>query len=468
MALQTKTFTWGSYAYKSESNAYVLELTMTENSTNQEDNTSNVSYSLVLKSGSNNRFTGDIDSIIKLNGEEVASGTKHITAAYNSSWTLLTGSSNVTHNADGSLNMPIEVSINTYNSYAPPDKTLYWSWSLTSIPRASTISCTTENIESNPTITISMASSSFTHTITYSFGTLKGTIAEKTNATVISDWTIPADFYGQIPSAKVGYGTLTCTTYNGGTEIGTYTCDFTVTTDETKCKPTVSGTVWDEHTTTVALTGDSRALIRYCSQAHCEMTATLNKSAGSFLAKTINNVVTDDDELIIPNVETNVFDFYAKDSREYANTDKVVVPTFIPYIKLTNDATIYRDDPTSGNATLKIEGNYFNGNFGAADNSLIVQYRLKGDEKYTTVTPTIKDNKYSATVSLTGLDYTKAFDFEVVVADKLMLVPKPLTIQKGIPVFDWGENDFNFNVPVTINGVNIMEKLAELEELISS
>ena len=182
------------------------------------------------------------------------------------------------------------------------------------------------------------------------------------------------------------------------------------------------------------------------------------------LAKTINNVSVSGTTRTIANVETGTFDFYAKDSREYFNSDKVV-KSIVPYIRLTNDAIAYRDDPTSGKATIEIEGNYFNGSFGAVANTLTVKYRLEGGS-YISVTPTINGNKYSAKVSLTGLDYTQAFKYEVVVEDKLSTVTKPLTIQKGIPVFDWGEEDFNFNVPVTINGVNILEKLAELERLV--
>jgi hypothetical protein len=241
-----------------------------------------------------------------------------------------------------------------------------------------------------------------------------------------------------------------------------------VTTDESKCKPTVSGAVVDTNAATIALTGNKNILVRYCSTALCTLTATLNKNAGSIKTKTINNVSISGNTLSIPNVETSTFDFYAKDSREYFNQDKVAAPEvqLIAYIPLTNDATIYRDEPTNGKATLKIEGNYFGGNFGAKANTLTVKYR-QGNGSYVSVTPTISNNKYSATVSLEDLDYTKSFNFEVVVADALSVVPKPLTLQKGIPVFDWGEEDFNFNVPVIINGVNILEKLAELESRIS-
>lgn len=450
--------------YSSSKGDYVyLEFAWSVSGTSIENNQKTIYWELRGKRASSGYVNAGGFKVV-IDGDTVYSKSTDYRIELRNGTVIASGSKTLTHNGDGtrSFSVYIEGGVYTYAVNCTGSK----SFDLDTIPRASSISCTTANIESNPIITISRASSSFIHSVTYQFGTLSGTVTTRTSATSITNWTIPASFYGQIPNNKEGWGTLTCTTYSGNTLIGTSVCEFTVTTDETKCKPTVSGTVLDENTTTVSLTGDPHALVRYCSQANCTMVATLNKSAGSFLAKTINNVVTEDDELIIPNVETNVFDFYAKDSREYFNTDKVVVPTFIPYIKLTNDATIYRDDPTSGNATLKIEGNYFNGNFGAADNSLIVQYRLEGEEKYATVTPTIKDNKYSATVSLTGLDYTKAFNFEVVAADKLMLVTKPLTLQKGIPVFDWGEDDFNFNVPVTINGVNILDKLAELEHLV--
>ena len=391
---------------------------------------------------------GQLNSRIELrNGTIVGSGTK----TFN-------------HNQDG-----------TYSFYVYIEGAIYEGtvnctgeriFVLDTIARPSKIGCSVANIGSYPTITIHKSLASLTHTIEYQFGNLYGVIAEKTSATSITSWKIPEDFYAQIPNAKIGSGTLTCTTYSGGSPIGdTTTCSLTVTTDETICKPTVYGTTYDINEKTIAVTGNCDILVRYRSTAHCEMEAYLNKEAGSILLKTINNIPITENTLDIPNVETGIFDFYVKDSREYFNSIKEE-RTLIPYIKLTNDATIYRNDPTSGKATLEIKGNYFDGNFGKEDNTLTVKYRLEGDEEYTFVTPTIEDNKYSAKVALTGRDYDKSFNYEVVVEDKIDTVPKPLTLLKGIPVFDWGENDFRFNVPVTINGVNILEKLAELEELV--
>jgi hypothetical protein len=449
--------------YSSSKGDYIyLEFAWSVTNTSIENNQKTIYWELRGKrSASGYAMAGGFQVVI--DGETVYSKSTDYRIELRNGTIVASGSKTFTHKTDGTrkFSVSIQGAIYEYSVNCKGSK----EFELDTIPRASSISCTETNIESKPTITISRASSNFTHTVTYRFGSLTGTIAEKTSATSITSWTIPESFYSQIPNAKRGYGSLTCITYSGGTQIGTSSCPFNVSTDEAKCKPTVSGTVVDDNPTTKDLTGNPNALIRFYSKALCTLNATLNKGAGSFKTKTINNTAISGNTLTIENVETNVFDFYAMDSREWFNSYKKTDNPLIPYIRLTNDATVYRDDPTSGKVTLKIEGNYYKGSFGAKENSLTIEYKID-DGNYVSVTPTITDNKYSATVSLTNLDYTKSFNFEVVVKDKLARVPKTMTLQKGIPVFDWGEEDFNFNVPVTINGVNILEKLAELERLV--
>ena len=248
MALQTKTFSWGSYTWQSESNAYVLELTLTENSTDKENNTSNITYKLVLKSGSNNRFSGQIDSVIKLAGKQVASGSKQITAAYNSSWTLLSGTTDVSHNSDGSLNMPIVVSIDTFNSYAPPDKTLNWSWTLTDIPRASSIT-SAGNVLLGKACSVRWTpkSASFTYKLKFSLGTWSKTISDiapkKTSAYTYADYVIPLSVANQIAGTTEKM-TVVLTTYSGSTAVGNDEETFTVTVPEnSSTKPAVTMTL---------------------------------------------------------------------------------------------------------------------------------------------------------------------------------------------------------------------------------
>lgn len=448
------------------SNSYIQSAIDWYYETNIEKNSTAVTARLYYRRTNTGYLTeGTGPFSITINGSKTTKSS--VSLAISTAWVeAMSATISVPHNADGTKSVVISATGNLVPT-SLTETNCSGTVTLPTIPRASSISCTEANIESNPTITIARASSSFTHTITYQFGTLSGTIATKTTATSITSWTIPAAFYAQIPNAKRGYGTLTCTTYNGTSQVGTATsCTFWVSTDEAKCKPTVSGYVIDTNHETVHLTGDAEnTLVRFYSTASCALTASLNKNAEKFLAKTINNVSVSGSTLDIENVETGTFDFYAKDSREYFNSDKVV-KNLIPYVRLTADVIAQRTDPTSGNATLHIEGNYYNGSFGAVSNFITVGYRQGNSGAFTYVTPTISNNRYSITINLTGLDYTKAFNYEVVVTDALEAVLKPTTIQKGIPVFDWGEDDFNFNVPVIINGVNILEKLAELEQLV--
>lgn len=342
-----------------------------------------------------------------------------------------------------------------------------YQYSLDIDPAPSTISATTAKIESNPTIAINRASTNFTHTITYKFRSLSGTIATKTSETRITSWKIPPSFYAEIPDERGGVCTLTCTTYLGSTQVGSpTTCTLYVTTDESKCKPTVSGTVLDINSHTKMLTGNAKVLIRYHSIASCELTATLNRDAGSITEKKINDVVITSNKIEIPKVEVGTFTFYAKDSREYYNTYTHTDNLLVPYVSLTCNAVGQRTEPTSGNATITIGGKWYNGTFGATRNALELMYKPSSSDSYITLQPTISGNDYTVTIPLTGLDYTKSFRFDIIVSDELEMVKKQVTIKKGVPVFDWGEDDFNFNVPVTIKGVDVLEKLAELEKLV--
>jgi hypothetical protein len=68
---------------------------------------------------------------------------------------------------------------------------------------------------------------------------------------------------------------------------------------------------------------------------------------------------------------------------------------------------------------------------------------------------TKNNNTYSASASLSGLDYQETYVFECRAIDKLMTTSSEESALKSLPVFDWSGSDFNFNVPVKFNGVEI-------------
>lgn len=374
---------------------------------------------------------------------------------------LASGQKVITHNNDGSRRVTMKMEAGIYTWAINKDGS--GTFDLDTIPRASTIGAADANIGSNTTIVVNRKSTAYTHSIAYKFGSLTGYVTAdggistgevKFDTTIVS-WTIPTTFYAQIKNAKSGTCTLTIKTYSGSTQIGdAQKCTLTVTAPQEACAPSVSGTVIDSNATTKALTGDDSKLVRYYSTAMCTITAKAKNSA-TISAKKIGGAAVSGDTRSIQNVEQNTVSFYAKDSRGYEATANVGF-TLIPYVLLTNNSSGQRTDPTSGNAKLTIKGDFYNGSFGAKDNALTVKYRIAESGgsygSYVAVTPTVNGNAYTASVALSGLDYETEYIIQIVAADKLASVTKTVTIRRGIPVFDWGENDFAFHVPVYMGG----------------
>lgn len=395
---------------------------------------------------------------VTINGTKVYSGGTYSNITDYQDRTFDSGTLTIPHNSDGSKSFTISaVSGWIYGNGDYYGKAK--SFTLPTIPRASSVSCTTTNIGSNATISISRASSSFTHTLSYAFGDLTGTIATKTSSTSVS-WSLPTTFYAQIPNAKSGTGTITCDTYNGSTKIGSKTCSFTATVSESASKPTLSPTVVDNNSTTTALTGDSSKFIKYYSNASVSTgasarnSATLKSQKITCGAKSISSASG-----TINKVESGSFTFSATDSRGYTTT-QTVNKTLIEYIKLT--CSMEAGAPTTaGVATLKISGNYFNGSFGAVANTLTVQYRYKTQGgtygSWTETTATKSGNTYNATATISGLDYQTTYVFQARAIDKLATKNTNEQTRRTTPIFDWGKNDFKVNGDFRVTGTTTLD-----------
>lgn len=452
---------WGQY--------YDFKVTAEEGSPSVSGNTSPVTaYAYVRRNDTRYSAYNPDGSAwsITIDGETF-SGTSAWDTRDGTRWQLLgTATKTITHNNDGSKTITIS-GTHTGNKASGPAKMGNASGSgtftLSTIPRASSVTATSANIEESSVITINRASSSFTHTLTYSFGSLSGTIATKTSNTSVG-WTIPSSFYAQIPNAKSGTVTITCTTYNGNTSIGTKTCTLTATASESRCKPTLSATVVDSNNTTIALTGDSTKLVKYKSTALITITTSAKNSA-SISSKNVNGTTVSGTTYSISDVSADSFTVTSTDSRGYSNS-VTLRPTIVNYIPLTLNATIKRPQPTTGEVSLQYSGNYFNGNFGSVNNTLSVsyQYKLTSDSTYTqgttSISPTITNDTYSLLETILGntFNYQNAYDFILTVSDRLTTQTFTTSVTKGIPLFNWGDDFFKFNIDaydkngIAING----------------
>lgn len=444
-------------------NLYYAILSITEQSQSNAANSTTLAYSLTLYSG-NTRFSGyTIGYRIKVDGVQIDyhDNTGNQTSIGRNEAKLVTsGTTTVLHNDDGTKTISAVVELWTDSgAYLP----VYISGSgqvkLTQILRETTISATDANIGAVSMIAVNRKSAAYTHSIRYTFGSLSGYITAeggvsasevKLSSTYIG-WTVPAAFFGQIPNAKSAKCTLTCKTYSGSTQIGSAkTCTLTCVAAESDCAPQVTASVAASDAITATLTGSSTKLIRYCSDALCTISATARNSA-TLRQKRIAGQGIDGTSRTISAIEADAVTFDATDSRGYSTA--VTVPVdLVPYVKLTCRASSARETPTGDKVMLYISGSWYNGSFGASANALTLKYKLGGASAWTAVTPTLTGNTYSAQVELTGVSYNATHTLSVLAADKLSTVQVSDTIKRGVPVFDWGEKDFEFHIPVYFQG----------------
>ena len=152
-------------------------------------------------------------------------------------YTLASGSSTISHNADGTKTLPVSCTFNPNNGLHGTI-TVSASLSLTTIPRSSSVSVSAGVIGSAVTININRQSSSFKHTVRYSWAGKSGTIA--TNVDTSTTWTLPLDFANDIPNSASGTGTVFVDTYSGSTKTGTQSTTLTASVPA-NVKPTFTG-----------------------------------------------------------------------------------------------------------------------------------------------------------------------------------------------------------------------------------
>lgn len=404
-----------------------------------------------------------VSGTININGTDYTySGSVSTPGHTSTKWPCSIVSNPIYHNTDGTKSTTITLT-RAYASGSKDDSgfgtssgTLSTkSITLTTIPRASKISATSANIGEYSTLTITRYAEAFTHTITYSFGSLSGTIATNSDETSIN-WTIPTTFYNEIPNAPYGTVSLTCKTYSGSTHIGTSTTTFYAYASQSASGPVISPVARDSNNYTTTLTGDNQKIIKGYSNIYCQINAEARNGATLTEISISNGSTTANTETtIFNNVVSNKFIFTATDSRGFT-TSQTITLALINYIDLT--CSISADNPnTEGNTILKVNGVYFNSSFGAVNNTLTTEYRYKTKTDdwcdYVEFTPTIEGNSYSANVNITGLDYQKVYTLEVRAIDLVKGVVNSNQYKiRCIPVFDWGEDEFRINVDLVVAG----------------
>ena len=256
---------------------YRIRLWIDQTSQNIAGNSSQVRVRLALLNTTTAFAQYSCSAYVDLNGQRLNwSGSPNMTS-YNSTIMLIDETITVSHNADGTKTFGLMASFSGSGGYSPGTLSIGGNaFTLTTIPRSSSVSVGAGVIGSAVTINISRQSSSFKHTVRYHWGSKQGTIAS--NVDTSTTWTIPLDFANDIPNSTSGTGTIYVDTYSGSTNIGTQSTTLTAIIPSSM-KPTFTGvSLSDFNTAAQNLVSSTTTFIQIVSN----IKVTFNGGAGSY------------------------------------------------------------------------------------------------------------------------------------------------------------------------------------------
>lgn len=306
-------------------------------------------------------------------------------------------------------------------------------------------------------VTIRMArpvSGSYFYTLEYAFGDTNGTIATKVPSySSPFKWTLPDDFYYQLPNSTSGTAQILYSIYDdAGVEVASGYTDFTIMVpNNTTSRPTFTVSFTEEDPKVAAIT---RVGIKYVSDIGYTINATGYKGASivGYRVQNGQDVLTTKSGTF-HNVTSASYQVIVTDSRGITNST-IYTYALNDYIRLTCNMWLEEVDPQDGTITLGLDGNYHNSNFYAtnSDNTLTIRVDLVDKDNVTlskTVTTQLNGNTYTGTVVFEDIDYRAVYEATAFANDKLTSVQSKTVLCVGTPVFDWSDEDFRFNVPVT-------------------
>lgn len=444
---QVKNGSFTTTAYSGRSITFSWSL----KSQNIEKNTSTISWSFT-GSGTGTSWFYTQNAYLNVNGIRVY--TQSGTAQLAPGTVLASGESTISHGTDGkkTFNANGGGGIYVYNTIQVGSG----NWELPQIPRAATLTSAPHfTDEDNPSITYSNPAGNAVES-------LQACIADSTGTTVYADYRaisktgssytfeLTDEERNNLRWASINSPNLTVkfyvTTMIGGKRYES-TLDKIMTI--TNANPTIEVTAKDIGTASTALTGDDKTIIKGYNYISFSQTATAYKGASiKKQSVTCGGLTVNGASGSLSNVENGLLVFSATDSRGYTTTEPFNFKV-IDYIKLTCNLKVEKLN-AEGETSISVHGNYFNGSFGLQNNTLTISYRYKKEDggftEWFTANAVLDGNTYTTDVNITGLDYRAAYTFQAKAKDKILEIQASDQHVKSIPVFDWGENDFRFNV----------------------
>lgn len=350
---------------------------------------------------------------------------------------ILTGQTTIYHDPDGKK--VGSASSYCYNKILGINITFSGSFELPTIPRASTVTVNPNPFNIGDTITINTnrASTSFTHTLSLSFGNFTYSIGSGiTDSTTLDTSTIATDLYQNCATDAAKTGSIICTTYSGTTTIGTTTTTFTAKV--VNSNPTFDVAYEDTNATTLAITSDDQQIIQ--NNSTLVITAT-NMSAKNYASldsivaiingTTYNGTIAGTTGTISVgtlNLSSNtVAQVVVTDTRGISTTTNVSLE-ILGWQLPTAIITLNRQSNFYSETDINVDADYSSLD---SKNTISIKVRSKKttDQNYGAYT-TLTDG----VTSVLTLDNLYAWNVQVLLEDSIGSTTYNLTVGIGIPI----------------------------------
>lgn len=417
-------------------------ITVTQNSQNINNNTSNVTVSVRFyrtNTGYTTYGTGTV--YCKINGTTYSAAVTPDEKITNSGIVLFSKTLNIVHNNDGTKTLTTSAWINLNTPLTSNEQS--YSQALTTIPRATTPSINVSSVALGGSITVSMprASSSFTHTLRYNFAGATGTIG--TGLGTSTTWTVPLSLASQIPNTTSGILTVSCDTYNGSTKIGTKSVTITCTVPASVV-PTI-GTI----TLTEAVSGLNAKIGAFVQgQSNISVSISASGAYGSSIANYVSKFGSSSfngASFTISNVNMSgsvTLTVTVKDSRGRTATKTQTITVLAYSIPQINSFTGIRCDQ-NGNADE--DGQYvqlaYDYTISALNNkndkTITIAYKLTSASSYTTLKTESNYTADTTYVPSVVFSVDNSYDFKITVADYFKTVSYEIEVTTAFTLVDY-------------------------------
>lgn len=335
---------------------------------------------------------------------------------------------------------------------------------LTTIPRTSTLSVNKTTVEAGQSITATgtKAYSGFTDTIVLKFGSHTQTLTSGTA------FTIPESWCDAIPNATSGTATITLTTKNGSSTIGSTSKNITITVPSSVV-PSVSNIAVSEGNSVVTTAFGSRyvqnlSTLKAVITAAGKYSSTISKYSTSYNSKTYT--ASSFTTSTITSSGSTTMTTTVTDSRgRTAKLSKTI--TVIPYQSPNIIGVSYIQCDADG--APNVNGNYMKvtvgGSISSVENqnsiTLTVGYKLSSATAYTDVNISVSDWDFNVSTILPNIDGLKKYDIKVTLQDKISSVsqnyatntPQGLTVTDNQYVLIVNENK-TYSYPIAASSTS--------------